>query len=67
MTSKEIFELNKDQLESMAIDELLKCVEKLLSDSPVRRAIEKDGVILLDPNNPNDQEWYENDEAYDIL
>lgn len=67
MTSEEIFALNKDQLESMTIDELLKCVGKLFSNFSVQRAIEKDGVILLDRNNPNDREWYENDEVYDIV
>ena len=67
MTSEEIFALNKDQLESMTIDELSRCVGKLLFDFPVQRAIGKDGVILLDRNNPNDQEWYKNDEAYDIV
>lgn len=67
MTNEEIFALNKDQLEGMTIDELLRCVGKLLSDSPVQRASRKDGVILLDRNNPNDREWYENDEAYDIV
>lgn len=67
MTNEEIFALSKDQLEGMTIDELLMCVGKLLSDYPVQRAVRKDGVILLDPNNPNDREWYENDEAYDIV
>lgn len=59
--------LNKDHLESMTIDELLRCSGKLLSDFPVRRAIGKDGVILLNRNNLNDREWYENDEAYNIV
>lgn len=26
----------------------------------------KNGGILLDPNNPNDREWYEDDEAYGL-
>lgn len=29
--------------------------------------VDKDGTMLLDPNNPNDVEWYENDEAYNII
>lgn len=29
--------------------------------------VDKDGAMLLDPNNPNDVEWYENDEAYNII
>lgn len=29
--------------------------------------VDKDGTILLDRNNPDDVEWYENDEAYDII
>lgn len=29
--------------------------------------VDENGAMLLDPNNPNDVEWYENDEAYDII
>lgn len=29
--------------------------------------VDKDGAMLLDRNNPDDVEWYENDEAYDII
>lgn len=33
------------------------------------RKLKSDGFgnVLLDPNNPDDVEWYENDEAYDII
>lgn len=66
MTIDEILALDTKQLESMTVDELSRCVGKLLSDSPVR-TLGKDGAILLDPNNPNDRDWYENDEDYDIV
>ena len=66
MTIDEILALDTEQLESMTVDELSRCVGKLLSDSPVQ-TVGKDGAILLDPNNPNDQEWFENDEDYDIV
>ena len=29
--------------------------------------VDSEGTMILDANNPNDQEWYENDEAYDIV
>lgn len=29
--------------------------------------VDSEGTMILDANNPNDQEWYENDEAYDII
>lgn len=29
--------------------------------------VDSEGAMILDANNPNDQEWYENDEAYDIV
>ena len=66
MTIDEILALDTKQLESMTVDELSSCVGKLLSDSPVQ-TVGKDGAILLDPNNPNDREWFENDEDYDIV
>ena len=33
----------------------------------VHNFVLEEGTIILDANNPNDQEWYENDEAYDII
>ena len=61
MTIDEILTLETEQL-----DELLKCVGKLLSDAQVQ-SVEKNGTILLDPNNPNDRDWYANDQDYDIV
>lgn len=29
--------------------------------------INEHGHIILDPENKNDQEWYENDKDYDVL
>lgn len=33
------------------------------------RKLKSDGFgnVLLDPNNPDDVEWYENDEDYDCI
>lgn len=35
---------------------------------PIRR-LQSDGFgnVLLDPNNPDDVEWYDNDEDYDSI
>ena len=54
--------------EDMTIEELkkeLSRVNKLVGFKPKKREIGKDGAILLDPNDPSDREWYENDEDYD--
>lgn len=29
--------------------------------------VDAEGCMILDANNPHDREWYENDEAYDIV
>lgn len=51
------------------VEELLVELHELDKKSKLkpRKLESKDGCFLLDPNNPNDREWYENDEAYDIL
>ena len=68
MSIDEIFELSTEQLESMKIEELIVCVRTINSVVPFQKAqINQDGVILLDPNNLNDREWYENDKDYDII
>lgn len=68
MSIDEIFELSTEQLESMKIEELIECVRTINSVVPFQKAqINQDGVILLDPNNLNDREWYENDKDYDII
>lgn len=54
-----------------------KSVEELLlefaeldrkSDRKIRK-LKSDGFgnVLLDPNNPDDVEWYENDDEYDVI
>jgi hypothetical protein len=52
------------------IKELLKLAEeqknKLNLPSRKFKRTEEE-ILLLDPNNKFDKEWYENDEAYDIL
>lgn len=53
------------------MSEQKKSVEKLLlefheleksSKIKTRKLESKDGIFLLDPNNPHDVEWYEDDE-----
>lgn len=29
--------------------------------------VDSEGCMILDAKNPADQEWYENDQAYDII
>lgn len=69
MSINEIFELSMEQLESMKIEELIVCVRTINSVVPFQKAQidDQDGAILLDPNNLNDREWYENDKDYDIV
>jgi hypothetical protein len=52
------------------IEELLKLAEEQKNklNIPSRKFKRtEEGILLLDPNNTFDKEWYENDEAYDIL
>lgn len=52
------------------IQELLRELFELnrQAKSPIRKlAADEDGVILLDKNNPDDVEWFENDKDYDVL
>ena len=50
-----------------SIEELLVELHELNKKKPPRKLESKDGVFFLDPNNPDDQEWYENDEDYDLI
>lgn len=53
------------QYEEMSIEELKAVLFKMQKNlKPIKYPAGVDGVILLDPNNPNDREWYENDEDY---
>lgn len=52
------------------VDELLKQLGELDKQTGFQaRKLETDehGNLLLDPKNPEDVEWYENDAAYDIV
>jgi hypothetical protein len=52
------------------IEELLEVAEKekkKLDIPPKKFKRTEDGTLLLDPNKEFDREWYENDEAYDVL
>jgi len=54
------------RLEDMSIEELQKKLSEEIRKNPPRKMEStEDGTIILDPNNPQDREWYENDEAYD--
>lgn len=53
-----------------SIEDLLKKAEKENKKTGIKpRKFERteDGKLILDPNNPFDKDWYENDEAYDVL
>lgn len=52
------------------IQELLKELSELnrQDKNQIRKlSANEHGVILLDRNNPSDVEWYENDNAYDLI
>lgn len=52
------------------IQKLLRIAEKenKRSNIPPRKFRHtEDGKLLLDPNNKFDKDWYENNEAYDII
>lgn len=53
----------------MSIEELklaLRDVESKSHFKPRKLENGEDGALLLDPNNPHDREWYENDEDYSV-
>lgn len=55
----------ESRLESMK--ERLKEVNKQTGFQARKVETDEQGHLLLDPNNPEDVEWYENDAAYDII
>jgi hypothetical protein len=57
-------EYMKKNYENMSIEELLAEIGKINKKNPPKKANIKEGAIILDPNNENDREWYENDEDY---
>ncbi|WP_269920358.1 hypothetical protein [Caldifermentibacillus hisashii] len=54
----------KNNYEDMSIEELLGKISKIHKKKPPKKANINEGAIILDPNNENDWEWYENDEDY---
>lgn len=42
-------------------------VNKLTGFQARKLETDEQGYLLLDPNNPEDVEWFENDAAYDIV
>ena len=59
----------KKKLEDMNTEELLKemsKVHKKTNFKPEKFNTDKEGTILLNPNNKNDREWYENNEDYNL-
>ena len=60
--------MSKKDLESMSIEELAAEVSetyKKLNYNPKKIKVDENGNVLLDWNDKNDREWYENDEEYD--
>lgn len=60
-----LFNRPKKKLEDMNLKELESEFSRVVKGVKFREMNTEDGVITLDPNNPSDREWYENDEAYD--
>lgn len=56
--------------EKKTIEELLKVAQKenkKTSIPPRKFERTEDGKIILDPNKQFDKEWFNNDEAFDVL
>ena len=57
----------EEKVEGRRIEELKRAIAELQKKSgvqPRKFEIGPNGAILLDPNNENDREWFENDEDY---
>ncbi|WP_107942670.1 hypothetical protein [Metasolibacillus fluoroglycofenilyticus] len=55
--------------EDMSIEELKQAIREMenkMGYTPRKLKTGEDGALLLDPNNPHDREWYENDEDYSL-
>lgn len=53
-----------------SVDELLKAfgeINRRTGFQARKLPVDENGAILLNPKNPNDVEWYENDAAYDEI
>ena len=60
--------MDKKDLENWSIEELRiewSRIYKELNVQPRKVKVDENGTILLDQNDKNDWEWYENDEAYE--
>lgn len=57
----------KKDYNDMSVEELLVEVSKIHKKKKPKKAKVENGAIILDPNDKNDREWYENDEDYDVL
>lgn len=52
-------------VDEMSLDELKIEFAKLLKENPPRKvSVDENGTIILDPTNPFDREWVDNDKAY---
>ncbi|KOO47470.1 hypothetical protein [Priestia koreensis] len=52
-------------VDEMSLDELKIEFAKLLKENPPRKvSVDANGTIVLDPTNPFDREWFDNDKAY---
>ncbi|MCT6922830.1 hypothetical protein [Metasolibacillus sp.] len=59
----------KQKYEDMSIEELKQAIGKIegkMGYTPRKLETSKDGALLLDPNNPHDREWFDNDEDYNF-
>lgn len=55
------------EYEGLSLEQLwekLREARRVAGYKPKQREIGEDGALLLDPNDPNDREWYENDDDY---
>lgn len=61
--------MTKKPYEEMSIEELQKELSRQTKKDGLRARKLKsddDGALILNPNNPEDVEWYENDEDYNV-
>lgn len=42
-------------------------LDKKANSSPRKLVADQNGNFLLDPKNPEDMEWFKNDEDYDVI
>jgi hypothetical protein len=59
--------MNKKEKSIEELLELAKKNDKKLNIKPRQFERTEDGKLLMNPDKKFDKDWYENDEAYDIL